>query len=128
MSELAADTLMLGERLEGRDVILSLAPAASRWSLRARDKGVLAGVCGMKLPAKIGWAAGGEVPVATDNNSQGDRTLEPFFEVRGDLVASTNVVLLDGRSGQARFRMDPEPLLPRWFRSLRQLLQKRYEI
>ena len=66
MSELAADTLMLGERLEGRDVILSLAPAASRWSLRARDKGVLAGVCGMKLPAKIGWAAGGVAMLGPD--------------------------------------------------------------
>jgi putative peptide zinc metalloprotease protein len=78
--------------------------------------------------AALGWAAGGDVPVDMENNAQGDKTVEPFFEVRGDLIASPGVVLLDGRSGRARFRMEPEPLLPRWFRSLRQLLQKRYEI
>ena len=66
MSELAADTLKLGERVQGRDVILSLAPAASRWSLRARDAGVLAGVCGMQLPARIGWAAGGIAMLGPD--------------------------------------------------------------
>jgi len=78
--------------------------------------------------AALGWAAGGDVPVANENNAQGDHTVEPFFEVRGDIVARADVVLLDGRSGRARFRLEPEPLLPRWFRSLRQLLQKRYEI
>ena len=78
--------------------------------------------------AALGWAAGGEVPVATENNDQGSRTAEPFFEVRGDLRASGNIALLDGRSGWIRFQLAPEPLLPRWMRSLWQLLQKRYEI
>jgi putative peptide zinc metalloprotease protein len=78
--------------------------------------------------AALGWAAGGEVPVANDENSQGNKAVEPFFEVRGELAARVGVVLLDGRSGRIRFQLAPEPLLPRWLRSLWQLLQKRYEI
>ena len=61
MSELGADTLMLGEHFQGRDVSLSLAAPATRWSLRARDAAVLAGVCGLKLPAKIGDVVANEV-------------------------------------------------------------------
>lgn len=78
--------------------------------------------------AALGWAGGGEVPVTSENNNQGDKTVEPFFEVRGNLTPSPEVVQFDGRSGQAHFRLAPEPLFPRWFRSLRQLLQKRYEL
>jgi len=66
MSELAADTLKLGERVQGRDVILSLAPPASRWSLRARDAAGLAKVCALKLPSKIGATAGGVAMLGPD--------------------------------------------------------------
>lgn len=78
--------------------------------------------------AALGWAAGGEVPVATGDDSQGDRSAEPFFEVIGKLKPREGVVLLDGRSGKVSFRLAPEPLLPRWTRELWQLLQKRYQI
>jgi len=78
--------------------------------------------------AALGWAAGGEVPVTTENNSQGDKAVEPFFEVRGDLAAQKGITLLDGRSGKIRFQLANEPLLPRWIRRLWQVLQKRYEI
>jgi putative peptide zinc metalloprotease protein len=78
--------------------------------------------------AALGWGAGGEVPVAVEDNSQGNKTKEPFFEVRGDIAANEGVAFLDGRSGKIRFQLPPEPLLPRWMRSLWQLLQKRYEI
>src|SRR5208283_4898125 len=37
--------------------------------------------------AALGWSAGGQVPVAMENNTQGNKTVEPFFEVRGDLEA-----------------------------------------
>jgi len=81
------------------------------------------------LPSSsLGWAAGGEVPVAMEDNMQGNKTVEPFFEVRGDLGPRSEVILLDGRSGKIRFQLPAEPLLPRWMRSLWQLLQKRYEI
>lgn len=74
--------------------------------------------------AALGWSAGGEMPVAMENNAQGNKTVEPFFEVRGDLDARNGVILLDGRSGKVRFQLPSEPLLPRWIRSLRQLPAK----
>lgn len=96
--------------------------------LPVTDLKVVPGGQHMLPSAALGWAAGGEVPVATENNEQGSKTLEPFFEVRGRLAARPGVVLLDGRSGRIRFQLEPEPLLPRWVRSLWQLLQKRYEL
>ncbi|MEI7533481.1 MAG: biotin/lipoyl-binding protein [Verrucomicrobiae bacterium] len=78
--------------------------------------------------AALGWSAGGEVPVAMDDNSQGNKSAEPFFKVLGDLDSSNGAALLDGRSGKISFKLEPQPLLPRWTRSLWQLLQKRYQI
>lgn len=79
-----------------------------------------------KLPAPaLGWRAGGTVPVRTDDNS-GTRAAEPFFEVRAVLDAPAEVATLQGRSGWARYRLPPEPLLTQGYRALRQLLQKRY--
>ena len=78
--------------------------------------------------AALGWSGGGEIPVTSDENSQGNRSAEPFFEVLGEFESSQNPNLLDGRSGKISFKLEPEPLLPRWIRSLWQLLQKRYQI
>jgi putative peptide zinc metalloprotease protein len=77
--------------------------------------------------AALGWRAGGEVPVAVDDN-QANRAAEPFFEVVGKLDPNGQVALLDGRSGKIRFKLQAEPLLQRWFRRLWQLFQKRYQI
>jgi hypothetical protein len=66
--------------------------------------------------------------VASDDNGQGNKSAEPFFEVVGRLDPNRDVALLDGRSGRISFQLPAEPLLPRWVRSLWQLLQKRYEI
>ncbi len=81
-----------------------------------------------QLPsAALGWLAGGPVRTrATDE--RGVQTAEPFFEVRGALGEAGGATLLHGRSGTARFDLPPEPLLPRWIRSLRQLLQRRYQL
>lgn len=75
--------------------------------------------------AALGWKGGGDIPVAAEDNS-GSRTVEPFFEVVGKLDSSA--LLFDGRSGKIRFALPAEPLLPRWTRSLWQLLQKRYQV
>lgn len=75
----------------------------------------------------LGWAGGGPIPVAQDD-PDGRKTIEPFFEVRADLAPGAKAALLDGRSGEIRFDLPAEPLLPRWTRQLRQLLQKRYQI
>jgi putative peptide zinc metalloprotease protein len=77
--------------------------------------------------AALGWLGGGEIPVATDDN-EGRKAAEPFFEVRAELDSPKDMVLLHGRTGKIRFDLPPEPLLPRWIRSLRQLLQKRYHL
>ena len=77
--------------------------------------------------AALGWMGGGEIPVAPDDPN-GRRTAEPFFEVHADVGVSGSVTLFDGRAGKIRFDLPAEPLLPRWIRRLRQLLQKRYQI
>jgi putative peptide zinc metalloprotease protein len=76
--------------------------------------------------AALGWAAGGDIAVQSDD-PQGLQAQEPFFEVEAD-VASAPAALLHGRGGRIRFQLEAEPLLPRWIRRLRQLLQKRYQL
>jgi putative peptide zinc metalloprotease protein len=77
--------------------------------------------------AVLGWRGGGEVPVSLDDNA-GNRASEPFFQVVGRIDPTSPVSLLDGRTGKIRFKLEPEPLLQRWFRRLWQLFQKRYQI
>lgn len=77
--------------------------------------------------ASLGWRGGGDVAVELQDDS-GMKASEPFFEVRATLAALPGVALLHGRSGTVRFELAPEPLLPRWIRKLRQLLQNRYGI
>jgi hypothetical protein len=73
----------------------------------------------------LGWAAGGEVPVAQNEPA---KSTEAFFEVVADLPQTSEVAILNGRSGKIRFDLEPEPLLQRWARRLFQLLQKRYSL
>ena len=81
-----------------------------------------------RLPSQaLGWAGGGDVPIAPDDPS-GLKTVEPFFEVRAPVEAAAHAVLLHGRSGKVRFALKPEPLLPRFSRWFRQLLQRRYQL
>jgi putative peptide zinc metalloprotease protein len=80
----------------------------------------------------LGWQGGGEMPVARDD-PQGRKSAELFFEVHAELSganerAAQHVQWLHGRSGKIRFDQEWEPLLPRWIRSLRQLLQRRYQL
>ncbi|HEY0552136.1 MAG TPA: peptidase M50 [Verrucomicrobiae bacterium] len=79
-----------------------------------------------KLPSPaLGWMGGGEVPVSPDDPA---KAAEPFFELHADVRSSPDAAILHGRSGKIRFDLEPEPLLPRWIRQLRQLLQKRYQL
>jgi putative peptide zinc metalloprotease protein len=54
--------------------------------------------------------------------------VEPFFELRAQIVPQPEVALLHGRAGRIRFELPAEPLLPRAIRRLRQLLQRRYQL
>ncbi|HZZ18392.1 MAG TPA: hypothetical protein VFE25_03435 [Opitutaceae bacterium] len=81
-----------------------------------------------KLPtAALGWQGGGLIAVEQDDRDA-TKTTEPFFEVVADLPADSGVTLLHLRGGQAKFYMEPRPLAVQWWRSLRQLFQKRYKI
>jgi putative peptide zinc metalloprotease protein len=73
----------------------------------------------------LGWGAGGPIPVASRDPY---RAAEPFFEIHADIPTTAGAALLHGGSGQIRFSLKPEPLLPRWLRRLRQVLQKRYQV
>jgi putative peptide zinc metalloprotease protein len=75
----------------------------------------------------LGWRGGGEMPLASDDPN-GLRSAEPFFEVHAEIPDGARPLFLHGRSGRIRFDLPPEPLLPRWIRDLRQLLQKRYQL
>jgi putative peptide zinc metalloprotease protein len=75
--------------------------------------------------AALSWASGGDVAVSPKDPNL---AVEPFFEVRAPLPSANDVSLIHGRSGRIRFDLEPEPLLPRWMRRLRQLLQKRYQL
>jgi putative peptide zinc metalloprotease protein len=75
----------------------------------------------------LGWQAGGDMAVAPDD-PRGLKAAEPFFEVRAAVAGTNAIAYLHGRSGRIRFDAGWEPLLPRWIRALRQLLQKRYQL
>jgi putative peptide zinc metalloprotease protein len=77
--------------------------------------------------AALGWGAGGEVAVS-DSDESGLQTAEPFFQIYAGLVQVPEVTFLHGRSGYIHFRLPSEPLFTQWFRSFRQLVQKRYQI
>jgi putative peptide zinc metalloprotease protein len=75
--------------------------------------------------AALGWRGGGDVPVDV-NDERGNKAAEPYFKVIAALPQ--NAVVYDGSSGKIRFDLSSEPLLPRGFRRLWQLLQKRYQM
>jgi putative peptide zinc metalloprotease protein len=114
-------TSLAGAESQGAEVRLR-GQAANRISVN-EWKSVSGGQQRLPSPA-LGWMAGGEVPVT---NNQPDEATEPFFEVHAAL-ASSNGTLLHGQSGEIRFDLPSEPLLPRWWRRFRQLLQKRYQV
>jgi putative peptide zinc metalloprotease protein len=77
--------------------------------------------------AALGWLAGGDIRV-TSSDAQGRLAAEPFFEVVASMEPTSSVSFFHGQSGVIRFALPGEPLLPRWMRSFRQLLQKRYQL
>ncbi|MCX6885557.1 MAG: hypothetical protein NTX27_10990 [Verrucomicrobia bacterium] len=92
--------------------------SVSKWDVVAGGK--------LTLPsAALGWAAGGEVPVASN---EPEKAKEQFFEIHAALISNAAVAQVHGRSGTIRFALEPEPLLQRWLRRLWQLLQTRYQI
>jgi putative peptide zinc metalloprotease protein len=73
----------------------------------------------------LAWSAGGEI---ASSSRDPDRAAEPFFDLRAVLAPGGGVRLMHGRSGRIRVALAEEPLLGQWYRSLLQLLQRRYQL
>ncbi len=111
-------------KLPGGEVRLK---GQSQFPIRVGTMMVIPGEQRSLPSAALGWASGGDIPVAPDD-PEGRRAVEPFFELRAELLPKTDAALLHGRAGQMRFDLPSEPLLPRAVKRLRQLLQKRYQL
>jgi putative peptide zinc metalloprotease protein len=80
-----------------------------------------------RLPSPaLGWSAKGPVRTQVDDGS-GMLAAEPFFLVMLD-IEDVGAPLHHGRVGEARFKLDSEPLFQQGYRWLRQTLQKRFQI
>jgi putative peptide zinc metalloprotease protein len=81
-----------------------------------------------QLPsAALGYRAGGSVETAADDR-QGLRTAEPFFEIRIRPEAGDSLPLMSGQRVQVRFHLKNKPLAAQWYRSLLQLIQRRFHV
>jgi hypothetical protein len=80
-----------------------------------------------ELPAEaLAYQVGGNVAVRAD--ASGPKTSENIFEVRIKLNTDEAKTIKAGQRIVARMRLAPKPLLAQWYRSARQLFQKRFYI
>jgi hypothetical protein len=71
---------------------------------------------------------GGELPVANDDK-RGEKAVEEFYEVRLQLQESSDPVeLVHGLKGALRIELPERSIYQRVGQSLRQLMQKRYQL
>jgi putative peptide zinc metalloprotease protein len=82
------------------------------------------------LPStSLGWLGGGDIAVNTQDPS-GTKATESFFllqsEIPGDQLRDSTV--LHGLSGTLRLQMPAQPLATQLYRSIKQLVQKRYAL
>jgi len=81
-----------------------------------------------QLPSEaLGHGAGGSMPTVAQD-SRGLWAAEKFFEVRIRPEIHGSEDLLPGQRVVARIRMPSKPLAFQWWRSLRQLFQRRFHI
>jgi len=84
-----------------------------------------------ELPSPaLGYAAGGSIQTDLEDR-RGVRAAERFFEIRvkphlGDLPEGVH--LLGGQRVVVRFEADAKPLALQWWRSLLQVVQRRFHI
>ncbi|MFC1634170.1 hypothetical protein ACFL5Z_04960 [Planctomycetota bacterium] len=80
------------------------------------------------LPSEaLGYAVGGSMPTIMQDPS-GVRTAEKFFEIRIRPTLNSSVRLLSGQRVVVRFQLPSKPLAAQWWRSARQLFQRRFHI
>ncbi len=78
--------------------------------------------------AALGWFGGGDIKVSQDDQS-GTKSVEAFFEIRAKVVDSANNPLLfHDRTGILRIVLPDIPVGEQFVKSLKQLMQKRYQL
>jgi putative peptide zinc metalloprotease protein len=81
-----------------------------------------------QLPsAALGYAAGGAMQTAMDD-PKGTKSAERFFEIHVVPDETADFKLLSGQRVVVRFETPPKPLLVQWWRSLLQVIQRRFRI
>lgn len=121
----------------GQDVAMLIEQAFKNVDIRikARPDLQLTGSIKKILPAgqqilpsaALGYAGGGSIPTLAQDK-KGTRTAERFFEIQIAPNSNSTVRLLSGQRVITRFQMPPKPLALQWWRSLRQLFQRRFHI
>ena len=80
------------------------------------------------LPSEaLGYAVGGSMPTLSQD-PRGVTAAEKFFEIRIRPEPDNAVRLLSGQRVVARIQMPSKPLAAQWWRSFRQLFQRRFHI
>jgi putative peptide zinc metalloprotease protein len=81
-----------------------------------------------QLPsAALGYAAGGEMQIAMDDQ-RGTQAAEQFFEIHIEPEEGSESKLLSGQRVVVRLSLARKPLLVQWWRSLLQLVQTRLQL
>ncbi|MHC4659664.1 MAG: hypothetical protein ACYS83_10905, partial [Planctomycetota bacterium] len=80
------------------------------------------------LPSEaLGYAVGGTMATLSQD-PRDTRAAEMFFEIRIKPDPNSSVRLRTGQRVVARIKMPSKPLAAQWWRSLRQLFQRRFHI
>lgn len=80
------------------------------------------------LPSEaLGYTVGGDMPTVSQD-ARGTKTAEKFFEIRIRPDRGETVRLLTGQRVVARIKLHSRPLASQWWRSVRQLFQRRFHI
>ena len=83
-----------------------------------------------RLPSvALGWLGGGEIPVST-NESSGEKARDSFFILHAEIPVNQlqRMTVLHGLSGTLRIKLPNQPLAVQGYRSVKQLIQKRYSL
>ena len=83
-----------------------------------------------RLPsAALGWVGGGEIAVNTTDPT-GEKAKESFYILHAEIpsIQLHQITVLHGLSGTLRIKLLPQPLFIQAYRSIKQLVQKRYSL
>lgn len=121
---------------EQADELFAMPPSLGQLRLRGQADQLIVSDALALLPyqrqtlpsAALGWLGGGRIAVSSDDEA-GEQTVESFYEVRVLLNGEApDATLMHGMTGWLRIPLAGQPALTQMGRSLRQLLQKRYQL